>query len=279
MKYTQVNFDIDPLNPFRDILIADLSDYAYDSFENTDNGLKAYIPSDKFDEMELRRLHVLQSEEAKITYTVEQLPEKNWNEVWESNFEPISVEDKCLIRAPFHISQPQKYKQEIVIMPQMSFGTGHHQTTFLMIKEMFELDLNGKRVLDMGCGTGVLAILAEKLGSKEIYAVDIDEWSYRNTKENIKLNDCEKIEVDHGVVDLIKGKKFDLILANINRNVLLEDLPEYSNCLDKGGDLFLSGFFEADIEILKNKGESCHLEIIKTQLKDDWAMIHLKKSM
>ena len=267
--YREVSFSIRPLDPAREILIAELSQLPYESFLETENGLKAYIREADFDIASLQELNVLTFGKSQIDYVTRIIPEENWNAKWEADFDPILVDGLCLVRAPFHESQDVAY--EIVIMPKMSFGTGHHETTFLMIRQMLQLDLIGKNVLDMGCGTGVLAILACKMGAKKVRAIDIDEWSYTNSHENAESNDCNGIEIEQGDVELLKGpESYDIILANINRNVLLSDIPNYVNRLNKDGLLLLSGFFTEDLEQITSVCAKTGLRLENFQEKNNW---------
>lgn len=267
--YREVSFTIQPLVPTREILIAELSQLPYESFLETDNGLKAYIKETDFDEASLQKLNVLTLGETQIDFHTRIIPEENWNAIWEADFDPILVDDICLVRAPFHESQDVAY--EIVIMPKMSFGTGHHETTFLMIGQMLGLDFTGKDVLDMGCGTGVLAILACKMGADKVKAIDIDEWSYTNALENASGNDCSGIDIEKGNVALLKSpESYDIILANINRNVLLSDIPEYASRLKKEGLLLLSGFYTEDLEQITFVCEQAGLQLENIQEKNNW---------
>jgi len=267
--YREVSFTIQPLVPAREILIAELSQLPYESFLETDNGLKAYIKETDFDEASLQKLNVLTLGETQIDFHTRIIPEENWNAIWEADFDPILVDDICLVRAPFHESQDVAY--EIVIMPKMSFGTGHHETTFLMIGQMLGLDFTGKDVLDMGCGTGVLAILACKMGADKVKAIDIDEWSYTNALENASGNDCSGIDIEKGNVALLKSpESYDIILANINRNVLLSDIPEYASRLKKEGLLLLSGFYTEDLEQITFVCEQAGLQLENIQEKNNW---------
>ncbi|MDH3698067.1 MAG: 50S ribosomal protein L11 methyltransferase [Flavobacteriaceae bacterium] len=267
--YREVSFSIRPLDPAREILIAELSQLPYESFLETENGLKAYIREADFDIASLQELNILTFGKSQIDYVTRIIPEENWNAKWEADFDPILVDGLCLVRAPFHETQDVAY--EIVIMPKMSFGTGHHETTFLMIRQMLQLDLIGKNVLDMGCGTGVLAILACKMGAKKVRAIDIDEWSYTNSFENAKSNDCNGIEIEQGDVELLKGpESYDIILANINRNVLLSDIPNYVNRLNKDGLLLLSGFFTEDLEQITSVCAKTGLRLENFQEKNNW---------
>ena len=251
MIYEEVIFEISPLQPWQDVLIAYLSELPYESFLETKNGLKAYILNRSFDKAALQE--VLKDLNTQVNFHHKTLQKKigAWQE---SDFKPIRVGDHCVVRADFH--QPIEVEYEIIITPKMSFGTGHHATTFGMMEQMLQFDFQGKRVLDMGCGTAVLAILAEKLGSTHIQeAIDIDEWAYKNALENIQMNNCKNIQINIGGTEKIQTK-FDIILANINRNILLKDMPNYVSALKPNGSLFLSGFFLEDFEIIKHSALS-----------------------
>ncbi|NND16002.1 MAG: 50S ribosomal protein L11 methyltransferase, partial [Eudoraea sp.] len=212
-EYREVSFIIHPLEPAREILIAELSLLPYDSFLETERGLKAYIKEADFSEDAIRNLHVLALQESQINFQTRIIPEENWNANWEAQFDPILVDDKCSVRAPFH--KPKEVAYDIEIMPKMSFGTGHHETTFLMIRQMLQMEFSSKNVLDMGTGTGVLAILACKMGARKVRAIDIDEWSYTNALENAERNHCEGIRIEQGDTTLLGiGDGYDIILAN-----------------------------------------------------------------
>ena len=253
--YLGYTFTITPLEPAREILIAELGFAGFESFVETEIGCIAYIQKQEafpngqvvFDVL-LENIQVLQSEEFAISYTAEEIKQVNWNKEWEKNFDPIEVDGRCRIRAPFHEKTEVEY--DIVIEPKMSFGTGHHETTHMMIKHLLKLNLSGKKTLDMGCGTGVLAILAEKRGAQPIDAIDIDNWCYLNSIENIERNKCKHIQAYEGDATLLANKSYDVIIANINRNILIADIPKYSNCLDIGGTLLLSGFYTEDISLI-----------------------------
>ena len=256
--YIGYNFKADPLQPAVEILIAELGDAGFESFEETEEGVTAYIQKDDWDKSILDDIQILNSDEFKITYDFEDIEQTNWNAAWEKNFNPIIVDDICSIRAPFHPKPNTTF--DIVIEPKMSFGTGHHETTHMMIQHILKNDFKNKTVLDIGCGTGVLAILAEMKEAKSIDAIDIDNWCYLNSLENVKRNHCSHVKVLKGDASLIKNKKYDIILANINRNILLEDIPKYADCLNKNGVLFLSGFYDNDIPIIE---ETCRNHMLK----------------
>jgi ribosomal protein L11 methyltransferase len=274
MKYVEVSFSIMPFEPWNEIIIANLSILPYESFMEEGEYLKAYIQEQDFDPFDLKDL-VLKIKTNKgviINYEYKNIEHQNWNHVWESHFEPVSINDQLHILAPFH--PKDKYQGLIIeIEPKMSFGTGHHQTTFLMCEEITSLSLDGKKVLDMGSGTGVLAILAEKCGAKEILAIDIESWSVENCEENTKRNKCSKIISKLGDIIDINGQYFDVIIANINKNVLLAHLPSYSKCLNTNGILLLSGFFETDAEDLISAAFEENLVLHSKKIKDGWAML------
>lgn len=270
MDYIKVSFELEPVLPAREILYAELGELPFESFEETENGLEAYIPAPDFKGEMLENLIIDSLPNQNIDIKTETIEQQNWNAVWESNFEPIIVNEQCVIRAPFHEKSNVQY--DILISPQMSFGTGHHETTFLISNELFNLDLKNKSLLDMGCGTGVLAIIAYKLGATPIEAIDIEEWAFENTLDNNKLNEVNDMAVFHGDASLLKGKKFDIILANINRNILLNDMSIYSKCLNAGGKILFSGFYETDVPSIKASAVENGLIFEKIEVKNNWTM-------
>ena len=276
MDYLEFIFTIEPVQPAAEILIAELGSAGFESFIENEDGITAYIPVEEFDEEAFAGIHILQSEEFEISYTSKEIKQVNWNEEWEKNFHPILVDDICSVRAPFHPEVDVKYN--IIIEPKMSFGTGHHATTHMMIQFLLKYDLKGKKVLDMGCGTGVLAILAEKRGAAALDAIDIDNWCYLNTLENVERNNCGNISVYEGTSELLVDKKYDTIIANINRNILLEDIGTYSKCLESGGELYLSGFYEADIPIIREECEKHGLKYIEFLEREDWVAVRFLKN-
>ncbi|MDP2060887.1 MAG: 50S ribosomal protein L11 methyltransferase [Flavobacteriaceae bacterium] len=245
-NYIGYHFTVTPKEPGVEILLAELSDTPFESFEETESGISAFVQMKFWTEDILKDVPILQSKTFQVSFTTQDIEQVNWNEVWETNFEPIDVDGKCHIRAPFH--PPTGVEFEIVIEPKMSFGTGHHETTFSMIKLLLEEDLKGKTVLDMGSGTAVLAILADKKGAVSIDAIDIDSWCYENGIENVQRNNCRQIQVLQGDASLLGTKKYDVIIANINRNILLEDISKYARNLNRNGQLFLSGFYQSDLK-------------------------------
>ena len=251
-----------------DILVAELGQVGFESFTENANGVEAYIQKADWNASLLDDIQILQSQEVTFSYDVKEIEQVNWNEEWEKNFEPIVVDDQVSIRAPFHKDPELKY--DIVIEPKMSFGTGHHETTHLMIQHLIDLDLQGKKVLDMGCGTGILAIFAEMKGAAEIDAIDIDNWCYENSLENVERNNCHHISVFEGDAKLLKSATYDVIIANINRNILLKDMAVYTNSLKENGILFLSGFYTEDIEKINEAAESNGLKQEKKLVRNNW---------
>ncbi len=246
--YLGYHFTVEPKELGSEILVAELGEKPFDSFVETEFGLTAYIRKDDWHQGILEDVFVLSSPEFTVSYTIEEIPQVNWNQEWEKNFEPIDVDGICHVRAPFHPEKGSDY--EIVIEPKMSFGTGHHETTHMMIQFLIREDLASKKVLDMGCGTAILAILAEMRGAQSIDAIDIDNWCYLNSIENASRNNCSHITVYEGDAALLPGRKYDVIIANINRNILLADMAQYADCLNPGGTLLLSGFYNEDIEAI-----------------------------
>lgn len=274
MDYIQYSFSVNPPEPGSDILIAMLSDFGFDSFTQNETGFDAYILADLENETDVKEL---QFEDFSFSYVKTSIPKTNWNEEWEKNFNPVYVDDLVCIRAHFH-PKVDGIKHDVVITPKMSFGTGHHDTTWLMSKTMFELDFKNKSVLDMGCGTGILAILAHQLGAKQTLGIDIDDWSIENSIENSSINNTTDIVFKKGDASILPiNETFDIILANINKNVLKQDMASYYNCLNKNGFLLLSGFFTADVDELKQLAQNIGFTFIESYNKNEWAVIKLKK--
>tara|TARA_B100001564_G_scaffold85286_2_gene69086 strand:+ start:13457 stop:14278 length:822 start_codon:yes stop_codon:yes gene_type:complete len=267
---------IAPLYPGNEILVAQLSNLGFEGFIEKSDGIEAYIMDKYYKESLLEEVQILRNTKFSIQFSFKKVEPINWNSKWESSYDPVIVNNKCIVKAPFH--QTFGYDYEIIIHPKMSFGTGHHETTNMMIQLILDTQLLNKSVLDVGCGTAILSILAEKRRAQSIHAVDIDEWSYENSLENIKLNKCKKINIFKGDIFLVKHKKFDVIMANINRNILLEQIPQYVSCLNDDGFLFLSGFFEDDISKFKLKITSLNLTLCSKISKNGWVAIKLKKS-
>jgi ribosomal protein L11 methyltransferase len=270
MDYLELRIDVKDEEQ-RDILLCKLFGEGFESFVESENTLLAYIPSHLFIKEKVYPI----LDEFHVNYTYSMIPQRNWNEEWEKHYDPVLISDKCFIRAPFH-PPLEGYKFDIVIEPKMSFGTAHHETTVLMIELMMESEFTGRRVLDMGCGTGILAIFARKLGATGIVAVDNDEWSYRNALENISRNNVDMIRVELGNVKIMNNTSFDMILANINRNVLLEDLKDYSRLMP-GGELILSGFYKEDIPVIIAKAEKYDFRFLTMKTKNNWVAIKFMK--
>lgn len=278
MKYSVIHlFFSDPEDFISDVLAAQLGEIDFESFTATSEGLDAFIQDAVFDEDSLQQVIADFPFDAEIKYTIESVETKNWNEEWEKHFfEPIIIDDKCVIHSSFHKDFP-KLEFDIVIDPKMAFGTGHHETTSLMVSEILKTDFSEKTVLDMGCGTSVLAILASMRGAKNLKAIDIDDWCVENSLENLEHNNIGNIEVLHGDASLLPGKKFDVILANINRNILLNDLHIYASCLPENGIIFMSGFYTEDIPIIENEAVKHGLILQSAREKNNWAMIRMIK--
>jgi len=269
--YIEYNFTFSPKEPISEILIAELGNVGFESFVETEIGVTAYIQKTDWNAEILADVFVLNSDEFSIEYNLNEVPQTNWNAEWEKNFEPIQVDDLVCIRAPFHENPNLKY--DIVIEPKMSFGTGHHETTHMMVQHLLQLDLENKKVLDMGCGTGILAIFAEMKGAKPLDAIDIDNWCYENSVENVARNNCENISVYEGDATLLVDKKYDVIIANINRNILLIDMKVYTNCLEEGGILLLSGFYEQDIPVIDAEVIKYGLKLEKFIQRNNWVAL------
>ena len=267
-NYLEFQFRIEPTQPASEILIAELGYLGFESFVENDDGITAYIPVEEYEDDLLTGVHILQSKEFTINYSVSEIERFNWNEEWEKNFSPILVDERCSVRAPFHPKTDADY--DIVIEPKMSFGTGHHATTHMMIQYILKNDWEDKAVLDMGCGTGVLAILAAMKGASRIDAIDIDNWCYINTLENISRNECEHINVEEGGAELLEGREYDMILANINRNILIRDLPVYEKSLKPLGSLFLSGFYVKDLPVITKVCKKLGLDFVDNLERNDW---------
>lgn len=254
----------------QDLLINALGEIGFDTFEELEFGFKAYIPTDNFDEQQLKE-HLLPYQDMfTFSYEITLIPQKNWNEVWESNFEPIEIGDKIFVRATFHPARPE-FPYEIVIDPKMAFGTGHHQTTSMMLELILENDFAGKKVLDMGCGTGILAIMAAKLNTAEVTAIDYDPVCYDSTIENSGLNHVTNIIPLCGSKEAIPEEQYDTILANINRNILLDQMERYAQVLKPGGEIYFSGFYESpDLEIITDEARKHGLKYITHKKANDW---------
>ena len=267
--YIEYTFTVDPLQPASEILIAELGYAGFESFIETEDGVLAYIQKEEWNEDILKDIQILESDEFEISHSFKEIEQVNWNEEWEKNFEPIVIADACAVRAPFH--KPFNVKYEIVIEPKMSFGTGHHETTFMMLQFILENTFKGKTVLDMGCGTAVLAILAEMRGASKVDAIDIDDWCVENSEENVHRNHCKYISVKLGDASVLPtSETYDTIIANINRNILLNDMEIYSKGLKKGGELYLSGFYKEDLPIIIECCNKLGLQFVENKEKNNW---------
>ncbi len=275
-KYVEYTFELSPFEPWNEVLVAYLADVDFESFQENENKVLAYIQQDVLVEEKVNQiLKEVQSQGLKLKFEKKEIEEENWNAVWESQFEPVYVDDRLLIKAPFHeVSNFQG--MTVVIEPRMSFGTGHHQTTYLMCSSMMKENLQGKKVLDMGAGTGVLAILAEKLGASEITAIEIEPWSAENCAFNATNNECQKVTSIEGGAEKIEGK-FDHILANINKNILKSQLEIYANSLNDNGLLYISGFFTSDNDELIEAATAQNLRFIASNEKEGWSMLSFQK--
>lgn len=275
MDYIEIKVSCDA--PFSDILIAEMGEIDFDSFVETEVGFDAYIIEEKFSHPGLQQLFNNYRKQTKIWYELKKIPKVNWNEEWEKNYDPIQVGEDIYVRAIFHEPRPE-FKYEIVINPKMSFGTGHHETTHQMLALQLEVDFQNKKVLDVGSGTGLLAIMAHKLGASEVTATDIDDWCIENSTENFGLNQVEPKNIRQGVIKSLGfDESFDIVLANINKNVLLEEMDEYARLTKNGGYLFLSGFYAHDeADILESTG-ALGFEKLKSLAKREWTAVLLKK--
>lgn len=276
MKYFEVNFIAQPCNEtITDVLAALTAEIGFESFVPDEKGMQAYIQQSLFNEEALKEvIRNFPMEDVSLSYTITEPEDKDWNEEWEKNFfQPIIIGDRCVIHSTFHRDIPQA-EYDIVINPQMAFGTGHHETTSLIIGELLDNDLQGKSLLDMGCGTSILAILARMRGAAPCTAVDIDEWCVRNSLENIELNGVDRISVFQGDASLLKDQEpFDVIIANINRNILLNDMKRYVSCMHPGSELYMSGFYVDDIPVIQAEAEHNGLRFVHHKEKNRWAAV------
>ena len=273
-NYLEFNFNISPLQPWNEILMAELIEIGFDSFTEEHNGILAYIQKDLFDDKQLQEINMFSNEAVEISYTYQEMPNINWNEEWEKNFEPINVEDQVSIRAEFHSNQ--NLPHEIIIQPKMSFGTGHHATTYLMIQQMLDMDFENKTVLVMGCGASVVAIFAKKKSAGKTVAIDIDEWSVENSKENAERNNVD-LDISQGTADNLGAENFDIILANINRNILISDIPTYVSVLNNVGQLLLSGLCFFDVEDVLEVCNEQKLTLKRKLQREEWVSLLLEK--
>lgn len=276
MIYTQISFKLDPdTAENREILVAMLAELPFESFDETDGQIMGYIPGDSANLNEISGItaHL----PFRISLSDEVIPDQNWNEVWEKNyFKPLLIGGRCLVRAPFHAEyEPAEF--ELVIEPKMAFGTGNHETTMLVAEQILDMDLTGKTVLDMGCGTGILGMLASMKGAQSVTAIDIDSWSFESTVENARLNNIFNLEAKLGDASLLGDQAYEIIFANIHKNVIINDLPLYENVLKSGGKLYLSGFYVHDMADVKAKAESLGLLETGYKEKNSWVVYSFEK--
>jgi len=273
--YVAYDFNVSPKDPATEMLIAQLGHIGFESFVENENGVVAYIQKKEWNSNKVEDLYLLNCNEFNITFKHSEIEQTNWNKEWEKNFNPIQVNGQVSIRAPFHENPSLNF--DIVIEPKMSFGTGHHETTHMMVQHLLALDLKNKKVLDMGCGTGILAIFAEMKGAQPTDAIDIDSWCYENSLENVQRNGCKHITVLEGDSSLLKGREYDVVIANINRNILLSDMKIYTDCLSENGVLLLSGFYKDDISVIETEVIKYGLVLDKMIQKNNWVALKYMK--
>lgn len=279
MRYSALSFSSANMQDWqKDLLVDALGEIGFDTFEDSQEGFVAYIPTANLDIQALETVLLYHTNDFEVTYEVKNLEEQNWNELWERNFNPIIIDDQCYVRATFHEDKPD-YPYQIVIDPKMAFGTGHHQTTSMMLSYLLESEVEGMDVLDMGCGTGILAILASMRGAKSVLAVDNDDVCISSVAENTERNQVSNVRAILGSDDVLSGQSFDIILANINRNVLLEQMPQYVACLKNKGRLFVSGFYVGeDLDLLKQKAGDLGLVFENNKSLDTWCAARFVKT-
>jgi len=275
MKYQEVDILISNQSPFREIIVAKLNEVGFESFSEDEHNLKAYIQEDKLVLKDVEGILNSIKKLTNISYKIKKIKQENWNEKWESNYFPVIINDICAIRAPFHKKINCKY--ELIIMPKMSFGTGHHETTELMIKQILNLNFKNKNVLDVGCGTGVLSILASKLSANQVTGIDTDDWAFQNSIDNSKLNNVDDIHFFHGDVHSITKNKYDYIFANINLNTIIDQLSTYINLITSKGSILISGFYEENEEIILTLVKKLKLKVVTKKNKNKWLMFHLSR--
>ncbi|MEJ6686845.1 MAG: 50S ribosomal protein L11 methyltransferase [Crocinitomicaceae bacterium] len=276
MIYYQFEIGLTPFEPWSEIFTAHLGEISFEGFYEKNNLLFAFIAKDNYLKEDFDRIVEVLKESVEVTVSFNEIPHQNWNAAWESNFDPVFIENELAIIAPFHALN-EKFKRTIVIEPKMSFGTGHHQTTYLMCKAILETTLNEKKILDMGSGTGVLAILCEMRGASQVTAIDIEPWSVENCAKNASENNCNKIIFLLGDVELIQTQSFDFIFANINKNILLSHMAQYVKSLNQNGFLYLSGFFNSDAKDIRLAAESLGLTFVGKEERESWCMLVFKK--
>jgi ribosomal protein L11 methyltransferase len=276
MIYTKITFKLTPdSEENREILVAVLSDLAFESFDETEEQVEGYVPGEAFNMEEMQQ--ITDTLPFAVATDLEIIPDQNWNEVWEKNyFQPLLIGGRLLVRAPFHVVE-EKAEFELVIEPKMAFGTGNHETTTLMAEQILDMNLSNKTVLDMGCGTGILGMLASKKGAKSVTAIDIDKWSYESTVENAQLNNIHNLEAKLGDASLLGKETYQVIFANIHKNVIINDLPAYVKVLQPEGRLYLSGFYRQDMPDIKAKAESLGLRETGFKENNNWVVYYFEK--
>jgi len=274
--YVEYSFKVAPQQPWNDVLMAQLGEVGFESFIETEDGIKAYVLQSLDSDDILDTVDLMDNDLCDIAFAKAAIPATNWNAEWEKNFDSITVNNRCEVRAPFHKASGVEF--DIVIEPKMSFGTGHHQTTHMMIQHLLEENVAGLDVLDMGSGTGVLGILAQMRGAAAVDAIDIDTWCYENALENVERNKMDKVNVILGGAEQLAGKSYDFIIANINRNILLQDITVYAKSLKSGGTILFSGFYEEDLENIKNKCNECGIVYDSHIKKDNWIAAKMLKA-
>ena len=275
MEYMKISFHLLEKQPLSDIIAAKLHQIDFEGCVETETGIDAYIKSSLLDQQNFDKIIKELKSDFNFGFKINGIKDQNWNEEWESSFTPIIINQDCIVRASFH-DQMQEYKYEIIIDPKMSFGTGHHETTNLMMNQMFNMDLKSKNILDVGCGTGILSIFAKMLGSKEVLGIDIDHWSIKNSIENVLLNSLDEVEIRLTDIQSI-NRKFDVVLVNMNRNLILSQLDRYVECMNDNSDLLLSGFLFNDINIIREKSDSLGLRYLSLKNKNKWSLLHFSK--
>lgn len=277
MNYTELNLQLNPVDLFGDMLTYQLGEAGFEMFEETPQGFKAYIQTSNFNQEEvIEIIEGVKAMNCEINYTIQEIPWQNWNAEWEKNYQPEIIGNKIYVRAEFHEANPS-YPHEIIVQPRMAFGTGHHPTTSQVMEAMLDIDFNNKSLLDMGCGTGILAILGMQLGASSAYAIDYDPNSVDNSIENAQRNGYPQIEVALGSSELLEGKSYDIILANINRNIILNDVEKYAASLNAGGLLITSGYYTSDLSVIKNKAAEYHIDYLQHTSQNDWCCATFKK--
>ena len=277
MNYTELNLQLNPLELFGEMLTYQLGEVGFEMFEDTPKGFKAYIQTANFNEdAVIEIIEGIKELNCELSYTIKDIPWQNWNAEWEKNYQPEIIGNKIYVHAEFHEANPS-YPHEIIVQPRMAFGTGHHPTTSQVMEAMLDIDFKNKSLLDMGCGTGILAILGMQLGASSAYAIDYDPNSVDNSIENAKRNGYPQIEVGLGSSELLEGKSYDIILANINRNIILNDLDKYATSLNASGLLITSGYYTSDLSVIKNKAAEYNLAYLQHTSQNDWCCATFKK--